>query len=97
MIMKDNNTALKEAKTFRVLFFGREEGTITFQPDGSFTSTLAPQFMALIADTRRRLQKEGVKDLGEVIAKEPIKIQDAQLLPFLWQELKRIGIELRVP
>ena len=81
-------------KKINVFYKGKSVGTVVFSEDGSFKGKLPQNIEQLITEVRDKFVNEGIRVMGDVVAKEPIKVPEKYLLATLWKELRRLGIEL---
>ena len=88
---------LKQTKKLNVFYKGKSVGIVVFEKNGSFKGKLPKNVTQLIIEVREKIVNEGITMMGDVVAKEPIRVPKKYLLATLWKELGRLGIELRFP
>jgi hypothetical protein len=82
---------------YRVKRDGQDLGTISVAEGGVVTLKLKTPAQLEAAEILKRLQKEGVSDLGEIVLKEPIKIAPDLVFIELWRELALRGYKITPP
>jgi len=82
---------------YRVERDGQDLGTINVAEGGAVTLKLKPPAQLEAAEILKRLQNEGVSDLGEIILQEPMRISPEQVFTELWRELALRGYKITPP
>ena len=89
-------TNLKKEK-INVFYKGKKVGVLIFiKKDGTFESDAPRDVLDIINSVRGRVIKEGIREFGDMISKEPIKVSEKYLIATIWRELGKKGIELRI-
>ena len=81
--------------TYRAEYRGADIGIIVVGTDDEVTFQLTHPWQFAAAGILERLKNEGVRDLGEVTLKKPLKLEVEQIFPELWRELALRGVVLR--
>ena len=80
------------SKTFLIQNnYGKNLGEITYLPKRFKVSVSSPQEKKQLEDLLNKFLKEGIRNLGEVILKEPIKPGDPLFLNEVRNQLARRG------
>ncbi len=71
--------------------FDRRLGEISYSEDGFKVDISSVKEKSEIGDMLNKFFKQGIRDLGEVILKEPIKPDNPLFLKEVWLQLARRG------
>jgi hypothetical protein len=82
--------------TYRIERDGQDLGTIVVEGN-VVTLKIKPPAQLEAAEILKRLQDEGVDDLGEIILREPMKLAPEQVFTELWRELAVRGYKITPP
>lgn len=85
----------KQGEKLRVFYKGKNVGMIIFSEDCSFEGDIPKEVADIITKVRNRIVHEGVTEMGDIISKEPIKIDKKYWLFTLWIELGDLGINFK--
>ena len=98
MTTRNNDSTRPAAATavYRAVYRGADIGTISVTADGGEVMLRLAHPWQLEATTIwERLKNEGIRNLGDVALKTPLKIPTNRLFTELWRELAACGVILR--